>query len=66
MVPENDRIARSLGPDAYDPPVMPAEPHPFVVATIIGTAFFATHIDNPYCALCGAGLLHEVHGVQET
>jgi hypothetical protein len=46
----NDQFARSLGPDAYDPPVMPREPHPFLVT-----------LDGPYCGLCGAGLLHEVH-----
>ena len=46
----NDQFARSLGPDAYDPPVFPCMPHPFLAT-----------LDSPFCGLCGAGLLHEVH-----
>jgi hypothetical protein len=49
---ENDRIARSLGLDAYDPPVTPTLPHPFRCVA-----------DNPYCGKCGGGLLHDVHRV---
>ena len=48
----NDAIARALGPDAYDPPVMPCEPHPFVSIA-----------DNRYCGRCGGGLLHAVHAL---
>ena len=51
---ENDRIARSLGPDAYDPPVAPCESHPFLCVE-----------GNRYCGRCGAGLLHEVHLLHE-
>ena len=57
----NDRIARDLGPDAYDPPVMwcckgklkPCEPHPFLVVR-----------DNHFCGRCGGGLLHAVHSTE--
>lgn len=49
---ENDRIARSLGPDAYDPPVAPCESHPFLCVE-----------ENCYCGRCGGGLLHDVHRV---
>lgn len=50
----NDAVARSLGPDAFDPPVSPVEPHPFCFV-----------LDNCYCGRCGGGLLHEVHLLHE-
>ena len=50
----NDAVARSLGPDAYDPPVFPVELHPFRYV-----------LDNRYCGRCGGGILHEVHLLHE-
>jgi hypothetical protein len=47
-------VARSLGPDAFDPPVFPVEPHPFRYV-----------LDNRYCGRCGGGILHEVHLLHE-
>lgn len=46
----NDDIARSLGPSAFDAPLIEVEPHPFLYV-----------LNNRYCGACGGGLLHEVH-----
>jgi hypothetical protein len=73
----NDLIARSLGPDAYDPPVMPCEPHPFLgmydflYTPAIHEALTSRRPVNPHpavclspvCARCGGGLLHAVHAL---
>ena len=49
----NDAVVRAMGPDAYDPPVMPMAAHPFFSDPLFP--------DSRFCGLCGGGLLHRVH-----
>jgi hypothetical protein len=65
-VAENDLIARSLGPDAYDPPIIEREPHPFRPIAFPSPELLRAlnlRVGVRVCGLCGGGLLHEIHSV---
>ena len=61
---ENDQIARSLGPDAYDPPAVDVGPHPFRPVHI-SWALHGELVNLKVCADCGGGVLHEIHSVAQ-
>jgi hypothetical protein len=61
-VAENDLIARSLGPDAYDPPAVSVGPHPFR-SVRISWALHGELLNQKVCSDCGGGILHEIHSV---
>ena len=72
---QNDAVARAWGVIAFDPPVAPCEPHPFLgmydflYTPAIHEALTSGRPVNPppavclspVCARCGGGLLHAVH-----
>lgn len=65
-VAENDLIARSLGPDAYDPPVRDCGPHPFRPVPFPSPELLRAlnlRIEARVCWTCGGGILHEIHSV---